>query len=173
MACVAQGQCVRATTARTARTTASRSNGSLLNHAPAQTAQGGDRPHCIPSNPSQVYAGVGGWVSYPDWLGYAKKAASPLAPFLFVAPLSHSWPSSAPYPSNSNPTEGVQDDDGDDDVGFLPFAEARADVRKRKFASHGAWTAWCEPVGAKIVALRQLKFTPFFSAKMGEIIHLN
>ena len=33
-------------------------------------AKSGKRPNNIPSSPDTVYVVDGGWVSYPDWMGY-------------------------------------------------------------------------------------------------------
>ena len=87
-------------------------------------SKSGQRPMNIPGTPYQTYRD-GGWVSWPDWLGYERQCAAPgsFLPFergrIFVHTLKlkgqkewHEWSKSAQRPVNipSHPDRTYRDD---------------------------------------------------------------
>ena len=129
-------------------------------------SKSGQRPSNIPSHPDQVYSDDG-WISYPDWLGYEGRAVGKMLPFVVARAIVRklklggqkeweAWSSSDQRPSNipSNPHQVYRDDGWislPDWLGYtgvkqhkdmLPFAAARAIVRKLKLTSQKEWEAW-------------------------------
>jgi hypothetical protein len=129
----------------------------------------GKRPSNIPSRPDQVYRDDG-WISYPDWLGKEGGRGAMLS-FLHSRAIVRKlklksnkewreWCTSGERPSNipSNPEKTYRDDGWislPDWLGYegrvlaksegrLPFAAARAIVRKLKLKSNKGWQVWCK-----------------------------
>jgi hypothetical protein len=131
-------------------------------------SKSGQRPSNIPAGPSDTYRDDG-WISWPDWLGYKGQARhEDMLPFAVARAIVRKlklksqkewkeWRKPGQRPSNipSNP-HTVYRDDGwiswPDWLGYettraprgkmLPFAVARAIVRKLKLRSDKEWQAW-------------------------------
>jgi hypothetical protein len=125
------------------------------------------RPSDIPSNPEKAYRDVG-WISWPDWLGNGGTAKNSALSFAvgkaYVRKLKlrsvkewKEWSKSGQRPSNipGNPFQVYRDDGWisyPDWLGseggrappgsMLPFAAARAYVRKLKLRNNKEWLAW-------------------------------
>jgi hypothetical protein len=123
-------------------------------------SKSGQRPSDIPSDPSRAYRDDG-WSSWPDWLGSERVAwksfteARALARGLGLKGGRgwQVWSKSGQRPSDipSNPERAYRDDgwiSWPDWLGngkrydMLPFAVARAYVRKLKLRSQKEWQAW-------------------------------
>jgi hypothetical protein len=128
-------------------------------------SKSGQRPSNIPSAPDETYRDDG-WISMPDWLGYAGGYGAML-PFLdsraIVRRLKlkgqrewEAWCKAGERPSNipSTPSKVYRDDgwiSWPDWLGskgrilasdMLPFAAARMIVRKLKLKSQKEWEVW-------------------------------
>jgi hypothetical protein len=126
----------------------------------------GERPSNIPSNPDKTYRDDG-WISMPDWLGYEPRIlARDMLPFAVARAIVRklklkgkkewwAWSKTDQRPSNipSGPDKTYRDDGWisyPDWLGYegravgqmLPFAVARAIVRKLKLRSNREWQAW-------------------------------
>jgi hypothetical protein len=123
----------------------------------------GQRPSNIPSAPDRTYHDDG-WISWPDWLG-KEGGQGAMLPFPVARAIVQklklknnkeweAWRKSGQRPSNipSAPDRTYHDDDWismpdwlgkEGGVGaFLPFAVARAIVRKLKLKGTREWQAW-------------------------------
>jgi hypothetical protein len=127
-------------------------------------SKSGQRPSDIPSNPQRAYRDDG-WISWPDWLGNERVAwksfteGRALARGLGLKSVKEwwVWSKSEQRPSNitSQPDKLYREDgwiswpdwlgNGKERVlakDMLPFAVARAYVRKLKLRSVKEWTEW-------------------------------
>jgi hypothetical protein len=128
----------------------------------------GQRPSNIPGCPHQVYRDDG-WISMPDWLGYETTRAPRGQMLSFTVARAivrklklkgnkewYAWSKSGQRPSNipAGPRDTYRDDGWisyPDWLGYkgqarhedmLPFAVARAIVRKLKLKGQKEWLAW-------------------------------
>jgi hypothetical protein len=125
----------------------------------------GERPSNIPSSPYQTYRDDG-WISWPDWLG--KEGGPDWLPFIMARMVVRklklkgynewkAWSKSGKRPSNipSTPNDTYRDDGWismPDWLGYettraprgqmLPFAVARAIVRKLNMKGDKEWREW-------------------------------
>jgi hypothetical protein len=130
-------------------------------------SKSGQRPSNIPSDPGRTYRDDD-WISMPDWLGYETTRAprGQMLPFAVARAIVrklklkcreewNAWRKSGQRPSNipSNPSQTYRDDgwismpdwlgyEGQARGKMLPFAVARAIVRKLKLKSTKEWQAW-------------------------------
>ena len=126
-------------------------------------SKAGERPSNIPSNPNKMYRDDG-WISMPDWLGNGGTAHNRMLSFAVARAIVRklnmkdlkewkAWRSSGQRPSNipSNPYNTYSDDGWisyPDWLGYekqcdmLPFATARAIVRKLDMKGGEEWKAW-------------------------------
>ena len=124
----------------------------------------GQRPSNIPSDPSKTYRDDG-WISWPDWLG-KEGGQGAMLPFAVARAIVRklklkgqeewqAWRKSGQRPSNipAGPARAYRDDgwiSWPDWLGYegqvrgkmLPFAVARAIVRKLKLKGKKEWQAW-------------------------------
>ena len=128
----------------------------------------GQRPSNIPADPSKVYRDDG-WTSMPDWLGYAGQAQhKDILPYAAARAIARklklksemewkAWCKTGQRPANipSHPEKKYRDDgwiSWPDWLGYtgvaqhkdmIPFAAARAIVRKLKLKGRPEWREWC------------------------------